>query len=73
MIYHKFKVDERTTVINELNEDELVTFCGGCRKEMEITLEDVQHIHETEADFCGTTFFCTKCTSLREESKANDS
>jgi beta-glucosidase/6-phospho-beta-glucosidase/beta-galactosidase len=60
MLYHKFKTGG-TTIINELNDDEIITFCGGCRKEMDVTLEDIAHIHEKGADFCGTTYYCKEC------------
>lgn len=60
MIYHKFKQDDRTIIINELYDDELITFCGDCGKEMEITLEDLAHLHSFEADMAGTTFYCCR-------------
>lgn len=65
MIYHKYKVDERTTVINELYEDEIVTFCGDCNKEIGVTLDDICHINMEGADFSSTTFFCAECSKKR--------
>lgn len=62
MIYHKFKQGDRTTIINELYDDELITFCGSCQIEMEVTIEDIAHLHEFESDFASTTFYCESCS-----------
>jgi len=67
MIFHKFELNDRSVVTNELYEDELVTYCGDCGKELEIGIEDINHIHNEGADFAGTTFYCNGCTP-----KAND-
>lgn len=61
MIYHKYETD-RGIVIKELYDDELVTYCGTCEKEMNIDLEDISNIHEDGADFSGTTFYCVNCS-----------
>ena len=62
MIYHKFKQDDRTIIINELYDDELITYCGGCQKEMEVTREDILDIYAMESDFSSTTFYCKSCS-----------
>lgn len=67
MIYHKFKQGDRTTIINELYDDELyddelITYCGGCQKEMEVTREDILDILAMESDFSSTTFYCKSCS-----------
>lgn len=67
MIYHKFKIDDRQTAINELYDDELITYCGECGKEMEVTLEDIAQIHEQDCDLAGTVFYCVQCSEKRRE------
>ena len=34
MIYHKYESSDRTTIINEIYDDELITYCGDCAKEI---------------------------------------
>lgn len=62
MIYHKFKQDDRSTIINELYDDELITYCGSCQKEMEVTREDILNIYAMGSDFSSTTFYCKSCS-----------
>lgn len=61
MIFHKYEVDGRT-IFTELHDDELVTFCGKCNKEIEVTLEDISQVHQFGGDFGGTAFYCEECT-----------
>ena len=65
MLYHKYKGSDRQTVVNELFEDEIITYCGDCSKEIEIFLDDICHINMEGGDFAGTTFFCTDCSQKR--------
>lgn len=69
MIYHKFKVDDRQTVINELYDDELVTYCGDCRVEIPVELSDLKFLHDTGADMAGTTFYCQGCSKVRRDKR----
>lgn len=62
MVFHKYEVDGRA-IYTELYDDELVTFCGKCNKEMEVTLEDISKIHQIGGDFGGTTFYCEECSA----------
>lgn len=62
MIFHKYEVDGRT-IYTELHDDELVTFCGKCNKELEVTFKDVSQIHQVGGDFGGTTFYCKECSA----------
>lgn len=64
MIYHKYETD-RGFVINELYDDELITCCGDCEKEIPVTLEDFNHLYEREIDMAGTTLFCNVCSKRR--------
>ncbi|GIP63319.1 hypothetical protein J32TS6_18740 [Virgibacillus pantothenticus] len=61
MLWHKIPEQDGTFTFAELYEDEIVTYCGGCEKEMELTLEDIAAIHEQGDDFCGTTYYCKEC------------
>lgn len=65
MIYHKYESSDRTTIINEIYDDELITYCGDCAKEIPVTLDDICHINMEGSDFAGTTFFCPECSKKR--------
>ena len=60
MILHKYETDGRIKY-TEIYDDELVTFCGGCNKEIEVTLKDISQIYESKSDFAGTMFYCKSC------------
>ena len=69
MIYHKFELNDRQIVINELYDDELVAYCGSCQIEIPITLRDIKEIHEAGADFSGTNFYCRDCSTKKSWSE----
>lgn len=66
MLYHKFKLNDQTELKVELYEDEIVTYCGGCNKEIEVGLDEIVQIYKEGADFSGTTYFCNSCANEKE-------
>lgn len=61
MIYHKFQVDDRQTVINEIYDDEFVAYCPVCGKEHQVEPRQIADILTRGDDFSGTSVYCNEC------------
>lgn len=70
MIFHKFKLDDRQTVINEIYDDELVTFCTGCGLEMDVDTEMMKEILVSGGSFDSTSFLCGDCSKTTKDDES---
>ncbi|MBP1971636.1 hypothetical protein J2Z83_003787 [Virgibacillus natechei] len=61
MLYHKFSLGDSRTLIAELYEDEIITFCPTCGKEHQLEPEEIADIINRGSDFVGTSYFCNGC------------
>ena len=61
MLYHKFSHDVHGEIKTELYEDEIVTYCPTCQKEIQVEPELIAEIINSGADFAGTNIYCNGC------------
>lgn len=71
MLYHKFSHDVHGEIVTELYDDEIITYCGGCNKEMPVEKEVIMAIWNEGNDFVGTTFYCHECSERLGEQNGN--
>jgi len=62
MIYHKYET-ERGYVTNEIYDDEFVTYCGDCSKEIKLEKDVLIQVLK-DGDLSATVIYCHDC-SLR--------
>lgn len=63
MIFHKYET-ERGYVINEVYDDEFVTYCADCGTEIKLEPSDIAQILKG-GDFSGTIMYCHDCSERR--------
>jgi hypothetical protein len=62
MLYVKTKLNDQFEIKVELYEDEIITNCGNCGKELPVEPEEIAEIISNGCDFVGTTFYCEDCS-----------
>ena len=60
MIYHKYETD-RGYKVNEIYDDEFVTYCTSCKKEISLDLDEVKDTLNLGGSFDSTSYKCTDC------------
>ncbi|AUS03599.1 hypothetical protein M5W76_18020 [Paenibacillus larvae] len=71
MFYVKTKLNGDITIELPLYEDEIITYCGDCKKELQMDSEWLAEILK-ECDLSGTVVYCSDCTQKRREEKQHE-
>ena len=70
MFYVKSKLDESTTLLTEITDENVFTRCPDCGQEVSVDLNDVID-DEGQLDLFGTGVCCAECSRKRWNAASN--